>query len=60
MFNLATCRFQCICSRGRCSKRLGAKARIVRGGQDRGPRGFRFLPHKRRTRMSHLSAGEHQ
>lgn len=52
MFNLASCRLQCSCSRGRCFKRLGAKARIVRGNQARGPRGFRFLPRKRRTRMS--------
>jgi len=55
MFNLANCRLHCSCSRGRCFKRLGAKAQI---GCDDGARWLgtpRYSPRKQHMKASHFT-----
>jgi len=54
MFNLANCRLYCSCSRGRCLKRLGAKAQIGCDDEVRGPGRITTSLRKRHMRASHF------
>ena len=53
MFNLANCRLYCSCGRGRCFKRLGAKAQIGCDAGVRGPGRLCVSWRKRHARVSH-------
>ena len=53
MLNLANCRLYCSCGRGRCIKRLGAKAQIGCDDGVRGPGRLTISSRKRHKRASH-------